>query len=249
MLMKNKTSAKINFTLYGKPITLNLSVPTKSVTLVNMLPVLHEIDNRFIATAVEVFVGENETISCKAGCGACCRQLVPLAEFEAYQIAILVEQLPEPRRTTVKKKFAAAGEKLQKITWFKRLADILENASSQEEVQKHALEYFYQNIPCPFLEAESCSIHLQRPLACREYLVTSPAENCQNPTIENIKHVELKFQVSKIVRQLWKTKNITVSDSVPMIYALEWVKKHPNKFSKKRGEAWLTEFLKYFSKS
>jgi Fe-S-cluster containining protein len=36
-------------------------------------------------------------------------------------------------------------------------------------------------MPCPFLEDESCSIHPDRPLVCREYLVTSPAELCAGP--------------------------------------------------------------------
>ena len=35
-------------------------------------------------------------------------------------------------------------------------------------------EYFQLGIPCPFLEEESCSIYHDRPITCREYLVTSP---------------------------------------------------------------------------
>jgi Fe-S-cluster containining protein len=247
--MKIEEVTNIKLTLYGKAIELVLSVPKKQVTPVNLLPALHEIDNKFVATAVEVFVEKNEAISCKAGCGACCRQPVPLAEFEAYQIASLVEQLPISRRTAIKKKFSEAYEKLESINWLKHLEELLENSATKEEIQTHALAYFYQNIACPFLEAESCSIYLDRPLACREYLVTSPAENCKKPTIETIKHIELKFQVSKIVRKLWKTSYTKDLDSVPMIYALEWVKKHPNKFDKKRGEKWLTEFFNYLSNS
>ena len=247
--MKNEGITTIKLTLYGKAIELALVVPEQRVTPLSLLPVLHEIDNKFIETAVEVFVEENETISCKAGCGACCRQLVPLAEFEAYQIAFLVEQLPMLRRTAVKKKFDEAVSKLEDIYWLKQLEELLENEPSKEDIQAHALAYFYQNIACPFLEAESCSIHPDRPLACREYLVTSPAENCRNPTTTGIKHIELKFQVSKIVRQLWKTDHIKKVDSVPMIYSLEWVKKHPNKFSKKSGKKWLSEFFNYLSES
>ena len=46
--------------------------------------------------------------------------------------------------------------------------------------------YFALGIPCPFLEEESCSIHPDRPLVCREYLVTSPAELCAGPTQEGV---------------------------------------------------------------
>jgi hypothetical protein len=41
-------------------------------------------------------------------------------------------------------------------------------------------------VACPFLEDEACSIHADRPLSCREYLVTSPPELCAalSPGIE-----------------------------------------------------------------
>ncbi|QSA99364.1 YkgJ family cysteine cluster protein [Methylomonas sp. EFPC1] len=245
--MSKTTPANVKLTLYGKPIELKFSAPTEKVTPVAMLPALHRINNTFVETAVAAFVTDQETISCQAGCGACCRQVVPLAEFEAYQIAGVVEQLPEPRRSTVKQRFSDACEKLDAIQWLSRLEQMLAEGTNHEAVEQHALTYFQQGVPCPFLEAESCSIHPVRPLACREYLVTSPAEHCQNPTPEHVRHIELKFQVSKIVRKLWRTSHIKDLDSVPMIYALQWVKKHPNQFPKKRGEAWLREFFDYMA--
>lgn len=248
--MKDTVNANIQITLYGKPVELNLFLPAKPVKPTRMLPVLQKITNKFVDTAIEAFVAENEEISCKAGCGACCRQPVPLAEVEVYQIAKLVEDLPEPRRTKIKKKFAEACRQLENIDWSKRMDEALSSSLSTkaDEVLKLALEYFAQNIACPFLEEESCSIHQNRPLSCREFLVTSPAENCQNPSPENIKHVEMKFKVSNVVRRLWKTKNLPNNDFIPMIYALEWAKKNPEKFGKKRGDEWLREFLNYFGK-
>jgi hypothetical protein len=38
-------------------------------------------------------------ISCRKGCGACCRQIVPVSQPEARQIHDLVDNLPEPRHT------------------------------------------------------------------------------------------------------------------------------------------------------
>lgn len=247
--MKDSVNANVQITLYGKPVELNISLSAEPVKPMRMLPVLQNITNKFVDTAIEAFLGDEE-ISCKAGCGACCRQPVPLAEIEVYQIAELVEELPEPRRTMIKQKFADACQKLEKIDWFNRLENIFNSSSSTKavEIQDLALEYFAQNIACPFLEAESCSIHQNRPLSCREFLVTSPAENCQNPSPENIKHVEMKFKVSSIVRRLWKTTNLPNKDVVTMIYALEWAKKHPDKFGKKRGDEWLREFFNFFNK-
>lgn len=248
--MKDSVNANIQIKLYGKPVELNLSLSAEPVKPTRMLPVLQKITNKFVDTAIEAFLKENEEISCKAGCGACCRQPVPLAEIEVYQIVKLVEDLPEPRRTKIKQKFADACRQLEKIDWFNRLENIFNSSSSSKksEIQDLALEYFAQNIACPFLEDESCSIHPNRPLSCREFLVTSPAENCQNPSPENIRHVEMKFKVSNIVRGLWKTKNLINKDVVTMIYALEWAKKHPDRFGKKTGGEWLKDFFNCLSK-
>ena len=48
-----------------------------------------------VGVAVEDAVAEGETISCKKGCGACCRQLVPISQVEARRIRDLVEAMPE----------------------------------------------------------------------------------------------------------------------------------------------------------
>jgi hypothetical protein len=55
--------------------------------------------------------------------------------------------------------------------------------------------YFEPAIACPFLEDESCSIHPDRPLACREYLVSSPASACAHPSPESIERVDLPLLV------------------------------------------------------
>jgi Fe-S-cluster containining protein len=57
------------------------------------------------------------------------------------------------------------------------------------------MEYFSKGIPCPFLEDESCSIHENRPLICRQYLVTSPASHCRKPSAETISRVPLAADV------------------------------------------------------
>ncbi len=54
-------------------------------------------------------------------------------------------------------------------------------ASRTKTPSRSARRYFHLGIACPFLEDESCSIHADRPISCREYLVTSPAVNCADP--------------------------------------------------------------------
>ena len=87
------------------------------------------------------------------------------------------------------------------------------------------LAYFRLGVPCPFLEDESCSIHPERPLACREYLVTSPASNCASPSADNIEMVPLAGKPSAAVMAV--DRSSTPGGWVPLVLALDWAGDHP----------------------
>jgi len=169
MKTEDWVTGQITLSVHGAPLEMQMTVPAKSVKPHRMLPIFQQIANSFTDLGVKAVEAENKKISCKKGCGACCRQPVPLAEIEAYQIAELVENLPEPRRGKVKMRFDEAAKHFHKIGWFEKL----ENCKEKEEIEKTVLEYFFEGVACPFLEEESCSIHQDRPVACREYLVTT----------------------------------------------------------------------------
>jgi hypothetical protein len=107
------------------------------------------------------------------------------------------------------------------------------------------LSYFRAGVPCPFLEDESCSIHPNRPLACREYLVTSPAANCDNRTAGAVKCVPIPARVGSAVRSIDKT---TSSGWVPLVLALEWAGRHGEDRPVRPGPDWLRELLEKIAK-
>ena len=167
---------------------MELTVPAKPVKPRRMLPVLQGISDLFAGVGEKEVAAAGEEISCKKGCAACCRQLIPLAEIETHHINELVEAMPEPRRAEIKDRFEKAWRHFTEIGWINRL-DASATASRLER-QDVVVDYFRENIPCPFLEDESCSIYENRPLGCREYLVTSPAEHCFTLSKEKIKGVK-----------------------------------------------------------
>ena len=95
-----------------------------------------------------------------------------------------------------------------------------------EQLIPFGLEYFHQGIPCPFLENESCSIHEERPISCREYLVTSPAEHCAKPKAGTVQCVPLGATVSKAVKSLGGKPSGRILPWVPLILADEWAESH-----------------------
>lgn len=241
--MDEWVTGKVTLSIKGEPVEMELTVPAKPVKLRRMLPILQMMTNSFVDMSAEAVRRQGEKISCKAGCGACCRQGVPIAEAEAYQIAELVESFPEPRRSEIKKRFADGIKHFHENKWIERMENYGDLTPKERETT--VMEYFYEGIPCPFLENESCSIHTERPLICREYLVTTPAENCAKPTAQTVRPIEIFLEFSKSLRRLaWSGKmDLRKINFVPLIRALEWTEMYPEEAAEKSGEEWMGEFF------
>lgn len=176
----------IAMTVGGELMTLELTVPAGPCATEDLLPVLQGLTTLFVERGVARVEALGKSISCRAGCGACCRQLVPVAGAEARHLARVVAAMPEPRQSAVRARFTAALVVLHE-------AGLLGDGRRIREAD--GMNYFLLGIPCPFLEDEACSIHPDRPLSCRDYLVTSPAERCADTEDRRIDMVPLDWQV------------------------------------------------------
>ncbi len=231
------------------PVNMELTVPANPVKPTRMLPIFQKMTNAIVALSENEIRSSGAVISCKMGCGACCRQPVPISESEIYQIAELVNTMPEPRQTIVRDRFNNAAEHFRSLGWFDRIAKLAEMPKPADpdhvptELIAEALLYFQEGVACPFLEDESCSIHESRPLACREYLVTSPAENCTDPSAETISKVPLLLHPSRALRSVGQTGILLRWGILPLIRALELAESTPESFEEKTGERWAAEFF------
>ncbi len=172
-------SARLKLAAGDLAVETTVAVPAEPVPATAMLPALRQIVDAAVAAAEAREASQGRTVSCRKGCSACCRQLVPISTVEAHAIRALVDALPPVRRHSVRKRFAAAADRLRAAG----LRDPLLNPPSRRKDDEPALgrAYFALGLDCPFLEDHLCSIHAERPLVCREYLVTSPAAFCDAP--------------------------------------------------------------------
>jgi hypothetical protein len=104
-------------------------------------------------------------------------------------------------------------ERLDPATW----------VEENEEAAKLALDYLLQRVACPFLVEESCSIHPIRPLICREYLVTSPAEFCVYPTRENVVGVPVPVKLSSVMFKIGAQVEGGGRGWIPLVFLFAWM--------------------------
>jgi Fe-S-cluster containining protein len=213
-------TATLDLTIAGRPGRLEIPVPTAPMRAVELLPLLQSLTDTLVNIATENVEADGARVSCRKGCGACCRQLVPISEIEVESIRRVVGELPEARRATVIARFVEARRRLEASGLYEPLQAAQRIA--REDLAPLGIAYFEQGIACPFLEDESCSIHADRPLSCREYLVVSPAVNCTKPSPSTIELVPMPLKVSNAAKHLESPRPGVVPSWIPLILALEW---------------------------
>ena len=227
-------TATLRLTMGDLRIVHDVAVPQARVAASEAVPVLQGLVNAVVDAAERRSIAAGLAISCRKGCGACCRQLVPISRSEGERLLGVIEAMPAERRAGVGQRFAEAAAALDRVG--------LRETTGRSDREISAA-YFTQRIPCPFLEDESCSIHAERPLVCREYLVTSPAALCAGERQEGVTLVAVpKF--SAAARGLEEDGGAWF----PLALLGEWAKTRPRGGAKRSGMGWLQRFLGGLSK-
>ena len=97
---------------------------------------------------------------------------------------------------------------------------------SDEEMEPVNRDYYALRLPCPFLEDERCSIYEQRPAACRELLVTSPAKYCEDMVANPVRTLPIPVRVGTALSLLWAELVGGPARFIPLPLALVWAARH-----------------------
>jgi Fe-S-cluster containining protein len=236
-----QATANLQVAIGGQRVDLQINVPAGPARVRDLLPVFQGVADVVAGVAEQRAADGGQQISCRKGCGACCRQLVPVSPAEAHALARLVTDLPEPRRSQVVARFAAAVERFGAAGLLEPLRE--RGAEAGAQLRQLGLSYFYQRMACPFLEDESCSIHRDRPLACREYLVTSPATLCADPTPESVRCVPMPARPAQALREAEQGGSPGAAEWVPLVLALEHAAARPEDPPARSGPDILRDFF------
>lgn len=222
----SEVDVRFGLRIGGRVTRIETRVPAGPSPVSALLPAVRVIADAVVREATRSAEAAGAKVSCRAGCGACCRQPVPIAESEAFALAALVRSWPEARRRRVEARFREALTTLESAGLLDRLRG-LNDLDGADERQAIGRAYFDLALPCPFLEAESCSIHADRPIACREYAVTSPAVECADPVPDRIDVVPIPSRPSVALFRMTGDGAGDVSRPLLLVLALEWVHAHP----------------------
>jgi Fe-S-cluster containining protein len=214
-------TANFSLPIGSAALSASVQLPTGSTNLTQLLPIIQNLENVIIDKVSSESAASGHPVSCRAGCGACCRQLVPINLFEAEALSRWLTTLPEDQMAILRQRFHRALAALHSAG----ILDRILNGSwtiDEEHSTQLALDYFHAGVPCPFLDNESCSIHPIRPLICREYLVTSPPELCSDPSVNNVSGIQLPLRLSRAMFAMGKEIEQEHRGMIPLVFLLAW---------------------------
>jgi len=250
----DEETATVTVTLdvFGEPLSEDFDVPAGPTRPRRLLPVVQALADAVVDAGIRRSAAQGKAISCRAGCGACCRQPVPIARTEAFALRDVVDRMPEPRRSEIRTRFAEVKRRLVEAGLHARLRDL--SWAAPADVEPLALAYLRLGIPCPFLETDGkpparlqdggCSIYEDRPVACREYLVTSPAERCAAPARDTIEKVPLPGDLSEQIAHMEADVPRRGPAWIPLALALEWAEEHAEEPPRRTGPELLAALVR-----
>lgn len=230
-------------------IEVRAQLPVGPASPTALLPILQGLSNSLCELTVQAANRLDEQLSCREGCGACCRHAVPISPVEARAIAEWFNGEPEERQAVLRDRFRKAAARLEGAGIAQEVRN-RKDLTDRGAMHELGLRYFALGIACPFLEEERCTIHEMRPLRCREYLVVSPAEGCAHPATKQIVGVKPPVLLSQILDR-WDTNGDPQPGGLILLTMLEeWIAQHPAEQDQphRTSPDLLQEFLRAFAK-
>lgn len=234
----------VELTINGRRVAVQVKVPVGDVPPAKLLPLYRSIAELLTNLAVKNVEAAGHRVTCAKGCGACCRQLVPISALEARELVKLVERMPEPRRTVVKQRFAEIRRRLEQDA-----PHLLPHLLNPQDAPEPVLEtlgddYFALGMACPFLEGESCSIYADRPTACRQYLVVSNPVHCSELKSDNVRAIQAPpGPVSRATPSFERSPGGRPVDWVTLTLSPDFVARHPQEPAPRAGTQLVEQFF------
>jgi len=234
-MMSGYDDLKLHIYMFGGDHEIPARFPTGPAKVLEMLPLARGISEGITAVAIGRALSQGEEISCRAGCGECCSQLVPIAPAEAVRLADVVEAMPEGRGNAVRKRFDHAVRRLRAAGLVDRNAAPCQAAlrasprAGKSLWEDASRRYFDARIPCPFLEEASCSVYPERPMVCREYNVSTPPSLCAtlSPDARTTpRPVRMSEVMTEFTNKLLGRKDF----NIPLTLSLDWARANKEAF-------------------
>ena len=213
--------------ILGKPACFCINVANAQARLSDMVPLARTLSTKLVMAMLDRLSARGKCVACRKGCSACCSSyLVPLSVPEAFRLAEELSAMPASEgRTLMQSSLDTARIILDHMPMDFKMGES-EEANNGIWLRQLGDWYAGLGLACPFLSDGLCVLYEQRPMACREYLVTRSAICCDAASTDEPDKVKMPFSVLECLGQLTAELEQSDVEAVILPLALPWAQEN-----------------------
>lgn len=204
-------------------VELLLQAEEGAVHVSTLVPQAHMLTDAMMAASTDFVERRGSPVSCRVGCAACCRHLVAVTPLEAFILADAVNALSAEEQQGVTARAAAVIERLEATG----LGEQIRSGLVGDEGKAVVKAYFKEQLACPLLVDEMCSVYEARPTGCRQLGVVSDPSHCADPDSTQVQRQPVFVDVQRALTRISASLFPEHPSQIPLPLAIGWTQQHP----------------------
>ena len=211
--------------ILGKPACFHINVARGQAGLSAMAPLARALSTKLALATLERLRESGKSVPCCKGCSACCSYLIPLSVPEAFCMAEELSALPpEKGRVLLQSSLDTAKTILEQMP-----EDFNTDESPADSgIRSSQLGAWYAGLKlhCPFLSDNLCVMYDQRPIACREHVVTGSVASCNIEGTDEPDVTKMPVSVLECLGRLAAELEQSDVEAIMLPLALPWAQEN-----------------------
>jgi len=206
----------------GKTIPFDINVTTEKATLADIVPLARKLASKLAITVRESIKEKGQSVPCRKGCCACCNSLIPMSVPEVFRMSEELLLMPTETSNRILRDCIHTAEKILEKS---RRTDCLKDFSKNGKPRISQINKWYGELKltCPFLSEGLCILYEQRPLACREHIVTGTSNPCQKDHKCRPNVVQMPVSILETLGQLAGELEQSDVEAIMLPFSFAWV--------------------------
>ncbi|OQA02503.1 MAG: hypothetical protein BWY69_01056 [Planctomycetes bacterium ADurb.Bin401] len=208
--------------IFGKTLDFSINVTGQEATLSDIVPAARKISDKIICAIMQGLNEDGINVPCRKGCCSCCSSLIPMPIPEVFRMREELLSMPNKSSNRILRRSINSAVRILKKT---NRSEYLKDFSKPGKNSLNDLNKWYGELHevCPLLSGGVCMLYEQRPIACREHIVTGTAEMCRQDKLSKPNVVPVRVSMVETLGEMASQIEGTEVEAIILPFTQAWV--------------------------
>lgn len=212
---------ELEIDILGKAVYFRIGIADNQARLSDIVPLARTISTKQALTVLDSLSMNGQSVPCCKGCSACCNYLIPLSVPEVFCLREELLAMSADYSNRILQSCLDTAKRLldNKPPIFSSKTS---SKSARSRIGRIGKWYAGLKLACPFLSDRLCILYEQRPIACREHIVTGSSVSCKIGQRGEPNVVPIPVSILEAVCQLTAELENLDKEAIMMPLAFAW---------------------------